>query len=197
MLKFRSIMKSFAMFTAVMALCAPLLLSAQSCCGEEKDGEKVCTKVCEKSGYLGITGGDLSDGAKKALNIESGAVVETVAEGSPAEKAGIKVGDVIVEIDKQQVSDFENLRKIVVAKPNEKVNIVMFRDNKKIDKDVTLGVKETKELKLEMNMPDIDINLENFKDMLGKGTTELKKQIDELKIEVEKLKAEIEKLKNK
>jgi len=197
MLKSRSIVKSFAILTVVMALCAPLLLSAQSCCGEVKDCEKVCTEVSKKSGYLGITGGDLSDGVKKALNIESGAVVETIAEGSPAAKAGIKVGDVIVEIDQQKVSNFEGLRGFVVAKPNQKVNIVMFRDNKKIAKDVTLGEKETKELKLEMNLPDIDFNIENFKDLLGKGTTELKKQIDELKIEVEKLKAEVEKLKAK
>jgi membrane-associated protease RseP (regulator of RpoE activity) len=197
MLKLRSIVKSFSISAAVLVLCTPLLLNAQPCCGEEKDSEKVCTKVCEKSGYLGITGSDLSEGVKKALNIESGAVVETVAGDSPAEKAGFKVGDVIVEIDGQKVSDFEALRKIVVVKPNEKVKIVMFRDSKKIAKDVILGEKEAKEIKLEMNLPDIDLNIENFKDMLGKGTTELQKQIEELKIEVEKLKAEVEKLKAK
>lgn len=194
--KLRKVMKPLITASAVMALCMPLLLEAQSCCGE-KEGEKVCTEVCEKSGYLGITGTDLTDGLRKALKIESGAVVETIAEGSPAEKAGIKIGDVIVEADQQKITDFESLRKIVAAKPSEKMKMVILRDGKKISTEATLGVKEKKEIMLKMSLPDIDFNFENFKDLLGKGTNELKKQIEELKVEIEKLKAEVEKLKSK
>lgn len=190
MLKTQPILSPTAILFILLALAAPLALSAQCCCQDkEKEGEKECTAICEKSGYLGITGDALKD--------TLGAEVLTVAEGSPAGKAGIKPGDVIVEIDMQKTPDFESLRKIVVSRPDAKVKVVLLRDGKKITKEVTLGAKETKEIKLKMNMPDIDFNFENIKDLMGRGTEELKKQVEELKIEVEKLKAEIEALKKK
>ena len=50
---------------------------------------------------------------KFGLKSEKGALVGDVAKGSPAEKSGIKRGDIILEYDGKKISDVGNLRNMV------------------------------------------------------------------------------------
>jgi hypothetical protein len=69
-------------------------------------------KVAEKSkGYLGIRMQDVTSEIKEVLELDStkGALVALVHENSPAYKAGIKPGDIILEFDSAEISDMRIL----------------------------------------------------------------------------------------
>ena len=71
-------------------------------------------------------------------------MVASVGENSPAEKGGIKPGDIILEFDGQQVDTMRTLPKIVAkAKVGKNVTVKVWRNKKMISKKVELGRLET------------------------------------------------------
>ncbi|MDO5424432.1 MAG: trypsin-like peptidase domain-containing protein [Eubacteriales bacterium] len=69
------------------------------------------TKVSdsEEQGFMGITPYDVSDEAKELYNVPTGAYVYSVEEGSAADEAGLKRGDIITKIDGVTISSREEL----------------------------------------------------------------------------------------
>jgi len=93
-------------------------------------------------GYLGIVLQPLTDDLSKSfgLNNTKGAVVAQVMSNSPAEKGGLKVGDVIVEFDGQKIEDVKDLQMKVANTPvGKKVKVGIFRDGKAITLEVQVG----------------------------------------------------------
>lgn len=66
-------------------------------------------------GYLGVSIQDIDENIAKGLNMNApeGVLVSGVIEGSPAEKAGLKSGDVILEFNGRKVSESVELRKTI------------------------------------------------------------------------------------
>lgn len=62
-----------------------------------------------KMGYMGVTPRDVSEEAKEVYNMPAGAFVYEVEEGSPAETAGVKKGDIITKMDGQTISSKDDL----------------------------------------------------------------------------------------
>ena len=86
-------------------------------------------------GYLGVQIKDLDLDTAKDLGLteQGGAVVIMVGSDSPAEKAGVEVGDVIVSVAGQRVNDSSSLRLIVSGnKPGAQIPLEVMRDNKKV-----------------------------------------------------------------
>lgn len=84
-----------------------------------------------QNGILGITGGALNSGIAEKIGVEDtqGVYVDSVVEDSGAEKAGLKKGDIIKEIDNIKVSKFSDLTGHLSAKrPNDVVNLKVARD---------------------------------------------------------------------
>ncbi len=70
---------------------------------------------------------------------EDGAVVESVGEQSPAGKAGVRPGDVIVKFDGKDVDDHESLVGLIRAhKPGDTVKLGIDRDGKSLELEATL-----------------------------------------------------------
>ncbi len=61
-------------------------------------------------GWLGVEGTDLTSEQASAMNVPGGAVVRTVAAGSPAALAGLAAGDVITEVDGHEVRSISGCR---------------------------------------------------------------------------------------
>lgn len=81
---------------------------------------------------------DLLDylGLKKA----EGALISAVQENSPAEKAGLRRGDVVLEYNKQKVTSVDDLQKLVrESKVGDKVVLLVHRDKTTIYMTVTIG----------------------------------------------------------
>ncbi len=68
-----------------------------------------------KRPYIGIVGSDISEQTIKqnpTLKLVIGAYIKTIVDYSPAEKAGLKIGDIIIEADGEKVTSMDDLNEI-------------------------------------------------------------------------------------
>lgn len=92
-----------------------------------------------KRPYLGIGGIELNEETARANNLTVGIYVKTLEDFSAAEKAGIRVGDVIVKADGQDIETMDELNAIKNAKAiGDKMTLTIWRDGKTEDIEVTL-----------------------------------------------------------
>jgi len=107
--------------------------------------------------YLGISGADLTDDLANAINLDanSGALVQSVVPGSPADEAGLEAGDatvsfggervrvggdLIIAVDGEEVSGMDDVIAAVDSKgPGEEVELTVRRDGNERDVTVELG----------------------------------------------------------
>jgi Do/DeqQ family serine protease len=97
-------------------------------------------------GILGVEGGELNNNASKELGIKQteGFYIKKVNKKSGAEKAGLLKGDIIIQLDNQKVSSFEELTSYIYSKrPNDVVKVTFIRNEKTITVPVTLMKTET------------------------------------------------------
>jgi len=100
--------------------------------------------------YLGIVVQDVTPAIAKAMGQTElrGALVGDVKASSPAGKAGLQRGDIILEINGKQVADSRELRmNISMMKPDADVKLKILRDGKDTDLTVKLGELPTSEAK--------------------------------------------------
>ncbi len=82
-------------------------------------------------GFLGVAPQDLTEDLVSQFGTEKGALISEVTEGSPAEKAGLKAGDVIVKVQNSEVRDSRQLLLTVGQfTPGTTVAVEYLRDGK-------------------------------------------------------------------
>ncbi|MDP1794709.1 MAG: trypsin-like peptidase domain-containing protein [Acidimicrobiales bacterium] len=92
--------------------------------------------------FVGVSATDLNEQLKADLDVpvDQGAVVRDVTAGSPAEQAGLQVGDVVTSFGGKKVTGAAELVRLVQAKePDEKVEVVYYRGNDKRTATLTVG----------------------------------------------------------
>jgi serine protease Do len=97
-------------------------------------------------GYLGVRFQPLTTDLAKSFGLESdkGALIANVEKDTPAEKAGLKAGDIILEYDGKTINDSNELPRYVAVTPiDKKVKVVIYRDGKK--QEVSVVVSKLKE----------------------------------------------------
>ena len=101
-----------------------------------------------KRGWLGVR---IQDVTKEIAEVEKldeprGALIASVAENSPSQKAGVKAGDIILEFNGERIGEMKELP-IIVARTEvgKKVKVKIWRNKKEIIKTITLGRLETSE----------------------------------------------------
>jgi len=90
---------------------------------------------------VGIGVQTVDENLAKAYGLPStkGAIVTQVAPGSPADKSGIKVRDIIIQVDNYRINDQETLRSVFQEfRAGQKVKIKLLRDDKVITTTMTL-----------------------------------------------------------
>ena len=95
-----------------------------------------------RRGMMGVTIQSVNSDLATSLNLPSarGAIVSSVQAGGPAEKAGIKRGDVIVNFNGQQIIDSNNLRNLVASsQPGSEATVTALRDGSEEKLKVTLA----------------------------------------------------------
>jgi len=81
---------------------------------------------------------EMADGF--GLSGQQGVVIQSVSPGFPADKAGLKRNDVIVEYEGEKVTDRDKFRlKVADNAPGKRVSMVVMRDGKRVPVTVTLG----------------------------------------------------------
>ncbi len=92
-------------------------------------------KVAEKSGKSvnkGLTVRNLSKEQKAEMKTDNGVVVVNVKQGSPAAKAGFRIGDVIVNIDNKAIDDVKTFAKILKKSSDKPVAVLVIRDERSL-----------------------------------------------------------------
>lgn len=89
--------------------------------------------------YIGVTGMDLDDATAKKYNLVVGIYVKSVQDFSPAQKAGLKNGDVIVKADGKDVKTMDELNSIKNShKIGDTISLTINRDGQEKDLNITL-----------------------------------------------------------
>jgi serine protease Do len=97
-------------------------------------------------GYLGLLPQDIDDDLAKALKLgtTTGSLVGDVTAGGPADKAGIKRGDIITKFNGTVIENSTQLRNLVAqASPGSSVKVTVLRDGKEKEITVVLGERPT------------------------------------------------------
>ncbi|MCJ7458263.1 MAG: PDZ domain-containing protein [candidate division Zixibacteria bacterium] len=158
---------------------------------------------------LGVAIQDLTEQLGDYFGIKKGegALITEIEKESPAEKAGLKAGDIIVQVDNEKVSGSDDVRQIISEKEKgDKISLKVMRDKRQKDFSVTLAETE-KEYSFKIQ-PDIEKtkNIELFLDKLqipeapmlkgySSDESKLKRDLNKLKKEMEELKKELDELK--
>ena len=130
-----------------------------------------------RRGWLGVRIQEVTKEIAEAVKLKKpeGALVASVGEKSPADKAGVKAGDIILEFDGKKIDVMRTLPKVVAnTKVGKSVELKIWRDKKLITKNLKLGRLESSE---------------EFKEKKSK-----QKKIEE--VEIEKLKISVRDLNN-
>lgn len=73
---------------------------------------------------------------------DAGVLVSKVLSGTPAERAGIKVGDLIVAVDEEEVASPEELREALDEKEGTTFAVDVIRDKRRVSLEVTINAEE-------------------------------------------------------
>ncbi|AEE96683.1 S1C family serine protease [Mahella australiensis] len=114
------------------------------------DEAKPIIEQLVKQGYvsrpgLGITGLEINDIIRRQYanitpDMPYGIGVNEVMPGGPAEKAGIKPGDIIIKLDGTEIKTFDQLQTMIKQhKIGDKVTVTVWRNGKELDFNVQLG----------------------------------------------------------
>lgn len=157
-------------------------------------------------GRLGVYIDDLSEGMAEFLEVPDGegALVEDVVEDSPAEKAGIKAGDVIVKIGDHDVDDVEELVEAIgKMEADVETPVTVYRKGRELVLNATVGESEyekaIKEYKkaVKLHADEIGEKAIYIKQMEGELEKEaLEEELEELREALEELKEELKELKD-
>jgi serine protease Do len=95
-------------------------------------------------GSIGI---EFREGLPGAVNrvygFKNGVLVQRVTTGGPADKAGIKVGDIVTSIDGRSIKDGDDLvNEIASRRPGSTIRLGFQRDGKQSDTSVTIGDRD-------------------------------------------------------
>ena len=107
-------------------------------------------------GWLGVQIQSLTSDLAESLGLstENGALIASVVENSPAEKAGLQVGDVILKFNGTEVKEMRDLPRIVADTPADTdVEIEIWRDGRNKDLSLTVGESQAEEV---AQLADVD-----------------------------------------
>ena len=107
-----------------------------------------------KRAMLGVQLAELTPELAQGFGLANtdGVLIERVAPGTPADRAGLKRNDIVVEFDGQSVTDREKFRlRVADTPPGKKVPIVVLRDGKRLSLTVGLIDRDEKVLAQDLN----------------------------------------------
>lgn len=106
---------------------------------------EICKNIIEKQNdpepYLGISVSEkYNSSVLKYYGYPSGAVVSSVADGSPADNAGLAKGDIITEFGGTEITEYSMLESLLQkCKPSDQVSVKIYRSGRYYSTTVTIG----------------------------------------------------------
>ncbi len=103
--------------------------------------ESIITTGAVTRGWIGVEPQDVTPAIAESFGLEQkGTIVAGVLQGGPADRAGIKPGDVLLDVNGQEITDTTRLLNVIAQiKPGTDAKIHLKRKNKELDVNVTIG----------------------------------------------------------
>ncbi|CAG4915734.1 Do family serine endopeptidase [Paraburkholderia gardini] len=104
--------------------------------------ESIITTGSVTRGWIGVEPQDVTPEIAESFGLQqdSGAIVAGVLQGGPADKAGIKPGDILVSVNGENITDTTRLLNVIAQiKPGTNAKVHVVRKNKELDVDVMIG----------------------------------------------------------
>ncbi len=116
-------------------------------------------------GWLGVIIQEITPEIAEAINVKEGILIAQVMKDSPAEKAGLKVGDIIIELNGEKIDSVRDLQlKIMKTPPGTEVSLTILRKGKKKVIKVKVGRLPERKVKVydKEQGKDLGINIRNL-----------------------------------
>ncbi|MBN2382017.1 PDZ domain-containing protein [bacterium] len=169
--------------------------------GSIKDWHKYAHEWRGPHNYLGVYLQDLTEGLREHFRIQEpiGVLISDVVQDSPAEKADLQAGDIVLELDQEKMESADQLKEAIGNKPeNAAITLKIQRDGQVSVLKATLETKTGQNYKslvvpLQENLGDVkEYYHQHFGPELKQNLEELKKQMEELQQEMKELKEELD-----
>ncbi|MEL6688345.1 MAG: Do family serine endopeptidase [Pseudomonadota bacterium] len=118
-----------------------------------------------RRGRIGVLIGNLTPELRDGLGLQSvkGALIQSVVEDSPAEKAGLEDGDVVIAFNGEDMEDSDDLRNAVgLLTPGTTADITYLRDNRRRTTRITVEAIEEERDVLDASAEDDIPSMESF-----------------------------------
>lgn len=132
-------------------------------------------------GWLGVIIQDMDAGLAAYFGLEdkSGVLVSRILEASPAEKAGLKPGDIIISLGDEKIKNTESLLRALLKKNiGEKVSLGVVRNSKVYSAVVEIAQRpEDKTVSVEQKKPEPEVSQKVIKSWRGIGVSDITLEI--------------------
>ena len=173
--------------------------------------------ISEGGGFLGVTLLDLTPELRQYFGApeKAGVMVSRVEEDSPAAKAGVKVGDIIIGVDKDEIESSLDLRRTIRGKKDgESARIEVLRDRRSQTLTATISERDRKQVDLGDVLLDVEphgrgdalrryfdaerlremaenidkqVNSPEFQRQLRRSTDDLEKRLEEMEKKLQEM----------
>jgi len=104
--------------------------------------ESIITTGSVTRGWIGVEPQDVTPEIAESFGLDqkSGAIVAGVLKNGPADRAGIKPGDILMSVNGQEITDTTRLLNVIAQiKPGTAAKVHLVRKNRELDVDVVIG----------------------------------------------------------
>lgn len=111
--------------------------------------EQIIRQGSVTRGWIGIEAQDITPELAESFKLKQdhGSLIAGILRGSPAESAGLRPGDILLEIDGREVPDSSSMLNLIsVLKPGEKATLKIARDEKEMNVSVLIGKRPKPQL---------------------------------------------------
>lgn len=111
--------------------------------------EQIIRQGSVTRGWIGIEAQDITPELAESFKLQQtrGSLIAGVLRGSPAERAGLRPGDILLEIDGHEVLDSSSMLNLISGlKPNTKVILMIARDQKEVNIPIVVGKRPKPQL---------------------------------------------------
>ncbi len=132
----------------------------------DHEAHGTATGFWKSRGYLGVGLTDLTQPLRSHFKVpkDQGVMIDRIEEKSPAEKAGLKVGDILVAVDAESIdSSWKLVRLVGKKKKDERVKLTLYRSGKKMQLSAVIEERKKPQIHVSRflkHFPDGEFHME-------------------------------------
>ena len=106
-------------------------------------------------GWIGVEPRDITPELAENLDLgkQDGVIIAAVLKNGPADRAGIRPGDILISVDGKNIANMKEMFNLIATlQPESKTGVVVLRDGKEVSLEIIVGKRPSKK-RLERQQP--------------------------------------------